>query len=205
MLIDMATLFENTDLSIDHVVVGPLDNNVFTITCASSGESILIDAADENELLGEICIAKNVRKVITTHGHFDHIGAVSHLRNAGIDVGIHQQDATMLPSYDFILNDEDIIELGKLRLKLIHTPGHTPGSVCIQILGTLFLFSGDTLFPGGPGNTQLPGGDFKTIIESIDKKLMTLDFETYVLPGPGNLTTIGTEKDSMEAWAARGW
>lgn len=205
MLIDMATLFENSDLSIDHVVVGPLANNVFTITCGASGESILIDAADENELLGEICIAKNVRKVITTHGHFDHIGAVSHLRNAGIDVGIHQQDANMLPSYDFILNDDDIIELGKLRLKLIHTPGHTPGSVCIHILGTPFLFSGDTLFPGGPGNTQLPGGDFKTIIESIDKKLMTLDFETYVLPGHGNLTTIGNEKDSMEAWAARGW
>ncbi|MBP9116234.1 MAG: MBL fold metallo-hydrolase [Acidimicrobiia bacterium] len=205
MLIDMAIIFENSDIAVDHVVVGPLDNNVFTIFCAQSGEAILIDAADENEMLEDICKQMNVRKVITTHGHFDHIGAVAHLRNVGIDVGVHLDDAQMLPSYDFILNDEDIIEVGKLRLKLMHTPGHTPGSICIKIEGTPFLFSGDTLFPGGPGNTQLPGGDFLTIMKSIESRLMTLDFETLVLPGHGNSTTIGNEKDSIDAWSRRGW
>ena len=201
----MTIIFDNSDFSIDHVVVGPLANNVFTISCASTGESVLIDAADENELLEEICLTKNVRRVITTHGHFDHIGAVAHLRNKGIEVGIHDLDSKMLPTYDYVLNDEDVIEVGKLRFKLIHTPGHTPGSVCIVLLNTPFLFTGDTLFPGGPGNTSLPGGDFKTIMQSIESRIMVMDKDTYALPGHGNFTTLGAERNSLDAWAQRGW
>ena len=201
----MSIIFENADFSIDQVVVGALDNNVFTITCAGTGESVLIDAADENEMLEQICRSKHVRRVITTHGHFDHIGAVAHLRNIGIDVGIHEDDAKMLPSYDYILNDSEVIEVGDLRLRLVHTPGHTPGSVCIKLLDSPFLFTGDTLFPGGPGNTRLPGGDFPTIMKSIESKLMILDAETYVLPGHGGFTSLGNERGSIDAWAARGW
>jgi len=201
----MSIIFENGDFAIDQVVVGPLDNNVFTVTCVNSGESVLIDAADENEMLENICKTKNVRRVITTHGHFDHIGAVAHLRNVGIDVGIHESDASMLPTYDYLLNDDDVIEVGKLRFKLIHTPGHTPGSVCLNLLNTPLLFSGDTLFPGGPGNTSLPGGDFKTIMNSIESRLMVMDGETLVLPGHGGFTTLGNERESLDAWAQRGW
>ena len=201
----MTIIFDNSDFSIDHVVVGPLANNVFTISCASTGESVLIDAADENELLEEICLTKNVRRVITTHGHFDHIGAVAHLRNKGIEVGIHDLDSKMLHTYDYVLNDDDIIEVGKLRFKLIHTPGHSPGSVCIVLLNTPFLFTGDTLFPGGPGNTSLPGGDFKTIMQSIESRIMVMDKDTYALPGHGNLTAISAERNSRDACVQRCW
>lgn len=190
---------------IEHVVVGPLANNVFTIRCAQTGEGILIDAADEDDLLGEMCDRAGVNKVITTHGHFDHIGAVVALRNKGIDIAVHDSDASMLPSYDSIIHDNDILEVGKLRFELLHTPGHTPGSVSIRMIDTPFLFSGDTLFPGGPGATHFPGGDFKTIMNSIETRLMTLPKETIVLPGHGSSTTIGNERSSIDAWAARGW
>lgn len=201
----MSIIYKDSSIILEHVVVGPLANNVFTITCAQSGEGVLIDAADEDELLSEMCMRTGVKRVITTHGHFDHIGAVSALRDQGIDIGIHANDASMLPSYDSILEDEEEISVGKLKLKLIHTPGHTPGSVSIIVKDTPLLFTGDTLFPGGPGATHFPGGDFKTIIKSIEEKLMTLDKDTIVLPGHGAFTTIENERPSIDEWSARGW
>jgi glyoxylase-like metal-dependent hydrolase (beta-lactamase superfamily II) len=201
----MAKVYEDSLISIDHVVVGPLQNNVFTLTCAQTGEGVLIDAADEDELLLDMCKRSGVRKVITTHGHFDHIGAVVALRDAGIDIGIHSEDASMLPSYDYTLEDEDILTIGELKLTLLHTPGHTRGSISIIVQDTPLLFTGDTLFPGGPGATHFPGGDFATIMHSIEDRLMTLDPDTIVLPGHGSSTTIGNERGSIDMWAARGW
>ncbi len=201
----MTKVYEDSTVLVEHVVVGPLQNNVFTLTCTQTGEGVLIDAADEDELLLDMCKRTGVRKVITTHGHFDHIGAVVALRDQGIDIGIHDNDASMLPSYDYILHDEEIITVGEMKLELIHTPGHTPGSVCIRVKDTPLLFSGDTLFPGGPGATHFPGGDFKTIMDSIERRLMTLDKETFVLPGHGSSTTIENERPSIEMWAQRGW
>ena len=201
----MTVIYKDSALVLEHVVVGPLANNVFTITCVQSGKGVLIDAADEDDLLSEMCERTGVKRVITTHGHFDHIGAVVALRNKGIDIGIHSKDASMLPTYDYVLEDEQEISIGELKLKLIHTPGHTPGSVSIQVKNTPLLFTGDTLFPGGPGATHFPGGDFKTIMKSIEEKLMTLDKETIVLPGHGAFTTIGNERSSIDEWARRGW
>lgn len=201
----MTKVYEDSLLVLEHVVVGPLANNVFTLTCKSTGEGVLIDAADENELLEEMCDRTGVRKVITTHGHFDHIGAVVALRDKGIDVGIHDNDASMLPSYDYILHDEEVLRVGDIRLELLHTPGHTAGSVSIRVLDTPLLFTGDTLFPGGPGATHFPGGDFITIMTSIESRLMTLDRDTIVLPGHGQSTTIATERPNIDMWAARGW
>src|SRR4029078_122763 len=99
----------------------------------------------------------------------------------------------MLPGYDFTIPDDDVIEVGALRLKTIHTPGHTPGSTCFLLEGHPVLFSGATLFPGGVGNTTFEGGDFPTIIQSVDRRLFTLPAETLVLPGPGLDHTIGSE------------
>ena len=143
---------------------------------------MLVDAANEHELLLEVCKATGVRRVLTTHGHFDHIQAVTAVRDAGIDVGIAPEDAAMLPSYDFIIPDDDVIEVGGLRLRTIHTPGHTPGSTCFRLEGPPVVFSGDTLFPGGPGNTKFENASFDQIIESIDRRLFTLPEETLVLP-----------------------
>ena len=156
--------YETTDVRIDKIVVGPYENNVFILRDKTTGEAVLVDAANEHELLLEVSRATGVRRVLTTHGHFDHIQAVTQMRDAGIDVGIATQDAEMLPSYDFTIPDDDEIEVGKLRLRTIHTPGHTRGSTCFLLEGHPILFSGDTLFPGGVGNTSFEGGDFPTII-----------------------------------------
>jgi glyoxylase-like metal-dependent hydrolase (beta-lactamase superfamily II) len=121
-------------------------------------------------------------------------------------VGITSEDASMLPSYDEILGDEEVIHVGDLRLHTIHTPGHTPGSMCFSIEGAPVLFSGDTLFPGGPGNTTFEGGDFNTIIESLEQRLFRpLAADTLVLPGHGDHTTIGTEAPHLDEWVDRGW
>lgn len=197
--------FEDTDVRIDKIVVGPFENNVFVVRCKATGESAIIDAANEHDLLLQVSRATGVRRVLTTHGHWDHIQAVTAVRDAGIDVGVAPDDATMLPSYDFVIPDDDVMRVGDLRLRTIHTPGHTPGSTCFLLEGKPVLLSGDTLFPGGPGNTRLPGGNFDQIIESIDRRLFTLPEDLLVLPGHGLDTTIDSERPHLEEWIARGW
>ena len=197
--------YETTDVRIDKLVVGPFENNVFVVRDKDSGEAVLIDAANEHELLLDVCRTTGVRRVLTTHGHWDHIQAVTALRDAGIEVGIADADATMLPSYDFTIPDNDVLTVGGLRFRAIHTPGHTPGSTCFELEGHPVVFSGDTLFPGGAGNTATKGASFDEIISSIDRRLFTLPAETLVLPGHGLDTTVGTERPSLDAWIERGW
>ena len=178
---------------------------MFVVRCKGTGEAVLVDAANEHELLLEVCQATGVRRVLTTHGHWDHIQAVEAVRDAGIDVGIAAEDAIDAAGYDFVIPDDDVIAVGDLRLRTIHTPGHTPGSTSFLLEGHPLLFSGDTLFPGGPGNTKFPGGDFDQIIESIDRRLFTLPADLLVLPGHGLDTTIGTERPHLQEWVDRGW
>ena len=197
--------FEDSSVRVDKIVVGPYENNVFVLRSKATGDAVLIDAANEHELLLEVSRATGVRRVLTTHGHFDHIGAVTAMRDAGIEVGIATADAEMLPGYDFTIPDDEVLAVGDLRLRSIHTPGHTAGSTCFLVEGLPLLFSGDTLFPGGAGNTKQPGGDFGTIITSIDRRLFTLDPDTLVLPGHGLDTTVGTERPNLDEWVERGW
>ena len=192
----MTLLLSDTGYEVHAVVVGPMDNNVFIIRCTETGDAVLIDAANEHELLLELCQKLGVRRVLETHGHWDHIQAVPAVRDAGYDVAVTQADAGMLPAYDDILEDESVIQVGNLRLTTIATPGHTPGSMCFALEGTPLVFSGDTLFPGGPGNTSFEGGDFPTILTSLETRLFTLPAESIVLPGHGSWTQIGTERPS---------
>jgi len=196
--------FEDARIRLDKIVVGPWENNVFVLRDKATGEAVLLDAANEHDLIIPVARASGVRRVLTTHGHFDHIGAVTAARDAGLDVGVAGEDADMLPSYDWIIRDGDVIEVGDLRLRAIHTPGHTMGSVCFRLEGWPILFSGDTLFPGGPGNT-INGGDFPTIIKSLDDRLLPLPPDTIVMPGHGLDTTIGTERPHFSEWVERGW
>jgi glyoxylase-like metal-dependent hydrolase (beta-lactamase superfamily II) len=197
--------YETSDVRIDKYVVGPFENNVFVVRDKGTGEALIVDAANEHELLLEVSRATGVRRVLTTHGHWDHIQAVTALRDAGIEVGVASADAEMLPSYDFTIPDDDVLTVGDLRLHSIHTPGHTPGSTCFLLEGHPVLFSGDTLFPGGPGNTKFENASFDTIITSIDRRLFTLDPATLVFPGHGLDTTIGTERPHLDEWVERGW
>lgn len=204
----MTTLhWADSRLEVHKLVVGPYDNNVFVLRCRETGDAVLIDAANEHEKLLELCTRLNVRRVLETHGHFDHIQAVPAMREAGLEVAISSADAPMLKQvgYDVFLDDAEIIEVGKLRLHAIHNPGHTPGSISFQIEGAPVVFSGDTLFPGGPGNTKPADADFDTIIQSIDNRLFTLPAHTIVMPGHGVDTTIGNERPHLQEWVNRGW
>jgi glyoxylase-like metal-dependent hydrolase (beta-lactamase superfamily II) len=197
--------FVDDQVEITRLVVGPVDNNVFIVRCRATGEAVLLDAANEHDRLLELCQRLGVRQVLETHGHWDHIQAVPALRDAGYRVAVTSADAGMLPSYDDLLDDDHVIEFGRLRLRTIATPGHTPGSMCFLLEGSPVLFSGDTLFPGGPGATSFPGGDFDAIIASIDRRLFTLPRSTLVLPGHGDDTTIGDERPHLDEWVERGW
>jgi glyoxylase-like metal-dependent hydrolase (beta-lactamase superfamily II) len=147
-----------------------------------------------------------VRQVVETHGHWDHIQAVEAVRDAGIDVAVTSADSGMLPSYDQILEDNSVLKIGRLRIGTIATPGHTPGSMSFTVEGTPLLFTGDTLFPGGPGNTSFDHSDFATIIRSIEDRLIApFDADTMVLPGHGAGTTIGAESPHLDEWIERGW
>jgi glyoxylase-like metal-dependent hydrolase (beta-lactamase superfamily II) len=204
----VATVIDYQDAAVEvhRLVVGPVDNNVYILRCRTTGESLLIDAANEHDKLLELCKALDVRQVVETHGHWDHIQAVEAVRDAGIDVAVTQADAAMLPSYDQILEDRSTLEVGRLRIGTIATPGHTPGSMCFTVEGTPLLFTGDTLFPGGPGNTSFEHSDFPTIISSIEGRLFgSFGPDTIVLPGHGAGTTIGAESPHLQEWVDRGW
>ena len=197
--------FEDSRVRVDKLIVGPFENNVFIVRCKSTGDAVLLDAANEHELLLEVCRETGVRRVLTTHGHWDHIQAVEAVRDAGIDVGIAAADAEMLPAYDFVIPDDEVYKIGDLRLRSIHTPGHTAGSTSFLLEDEPLIFTGDTLFPGGPGNTSTPGASFETILASIDRRLFTLPEDMLVLPGHGLDTTIGEERPHLQEWSDRGW
>ena len=205
MATPVEVVWTDADVEVHSLVVGPYENNVSIVRCKRSGDAVLIDAANEHGVLLDLCQALGVRRVLETHGHWDHIQAVPALRDAGYDVAVTAGDAHMLQSYDSLIEDGDVIEVGHLRLRSILTPGHTPGSVCFTVDGTPLLFSGDTLFPGGPGNTKPADADFDTIIGSIDRRLFTLPAESIVLPGHGTSTTIAAERPNLQEWIDRGW
>jgi len=198
--------YQDTAVEVHRVVVGPVDNNVYVVRCRSTGDSLLIDAANEHDRLLDLCRSLGVRQVVETHGHWDHIQAVEAVRDAGIDVAVTSADAGMLPSYDQLLEDRSVLEIGRLRIGTVATPGHTPGSMCFSVEGTPLLFSGDTLFPGGLGNTSFDHSDFSTIIRSIEGRLFSeFGADTLVLPGHGAGTTIGAESPHLAEWIDRGW
>jgi len=187
-------------------VVGPVENNVYVVRCRATGQATLIDAANEHERLLDVARQLGVTSVIETHGHWDHIGAVTEVREAGIDVWVRTEDAHLLPSYDSLLEDDAVLAVGRLRLRTIHTPGHTAGSMCFALDDTPILFTGDTLFPGGPGATKFEGGDFPTIIHSIENRLFRpFRSETMIWPGHGAPSTLGAESPSLQEWIDRGW
>jgi glyoxylase-like metal-dependent hydrolase (beta-lactamase superfamily II) len=199
-------IWSDANAEVHQIVVGPMDNNVYILRCRRTGDAMLIDAANEHEELLDICRRLGVNQVVETHGHWDHIQAVPAVRDAGISVAVTSADAGMLPSYDLILEDEEQLRVGDLRIRTLATPGHTPGSICFAVEDTNLLFTGDTLFPGGPGNTSFENADFDTIITSIDRRIFAaFDPDTLVLPGHGDATTVGNESPHLAEWVERGW
>lgn len=176
--------------------------NCYCLICAESGIGVVVDpGAEADRILAEIG-GRPIHAILLTHGDPDHIGALAEVRAAtGAPVAIHAGDAGRLPiPPDFFLDDKEILAVGGCRLEVIHTPGHTPGSVTLRI-GNLALV-GDTLFPGGPGRSKSPD-DFRQILASITHKLFALPDDTVAYPGHGPPTTIGAARAEYAAFAAR--
>ena len=199
---------------IETITTGICATNCYIFGDDSSKEVVIIDPADEADKIISIIEKNNyiVKYIIITHGHFDHILALKHIKQKyNVPVAIHKNDAEYLSNNslnlssnipniklesidaDIILNDGDTLALGKYNVEVIHTPGHTHGGICIKADGV--LFSGDTLFYNSIGRTDFPTGSFDKLEESI-KKLYTLDDKIKVYPGHGGSTTIGYEKQS---------
>jgi glyoxylase-like metal-dependent hydrolase (beta-lactamase superfamily II) len=203
---DVELVWSDAVSEVHRFVVGDMANNVYVVRCRRSGEAVLIDAANEHERLLRVAQRLGVTSVLETHGHWDHIGAVTAVREAGIEVWVRDEDAHLLPSYDHLLADDAVHTVGQLRLRTVHTPGHTPGSICFALENTPVLFTGDTLFPGGPGNTTFEGGNFATIITSIDERIFRVyGDETTIWPGHGSPSSIGVERPHLDEWIDRGW
>ncbi len=199
-------VWSDASAEVHRFVVGPFENNVYVVRCRRTGEAVLLDAANEHDRLLRVAQDLGVTAVFETHGHWDHIQAVEQVRAAGIDVWVHAEDAAMLPSYDHLFDDDTVHQVGDLRIRTLHTPGHTPGSISFALENTPMLFTGDTLFPGGPGNTANEEGDFTTIITSIEDRIFrTFDGATTIWPGHGAPSTVGLERPHLDEWVQRGW
>jgi glyoxylase-like metal-dependent hydrolase (beta-lactamase superfamily II) len=203
---DVELVWSDSAAEVHRFVVGPVENNVYIVRCRRTGSAALLDAANEHDRLLRVASRLGVTSVLETHGHWDHIQAVEQVRAAGIDVWVRAEDAALLPSYDHLLDDDVIHQVGDLRLRTVHTPGHTPGSISFALEDTPLLFTGDTLFPGGPGNTTFEGGDFATIISSIEERIFRVfSAATTIWPGHGAPSTIGEQSPHLDKWIARGW
>ena len=182
--------------------MGPVDNNGYILSCRATGDGVIIDApAEPEKLIAEVGDVK-VKAIIITHRHGDHTAGIRDIMDrTGAPVVAHPDDAQALPvAPDLQLKDGDTYRVGKVELLAMHTPGHTPGGLCL--FTGKHLFSGDTLFPGGPGRTGSPEA-FRQVKASITRKLLPLAVETTVYPGHGLDTTIGQARDDIKIFDSR--
>ena len=189
-------------IQIERLRLGPFSTNAYIVTCRKTRNSALVDApAEADIILGKL---KNTtpKYILLTHNHMDHIGALAQLRNElKVPLAAHAADSgNLVPPPEILLSDGDTVSVGKLKLKVLYTPGHTPGSLCFRV--GRYLISGDTIFPGGPGKTVSPA-DFNQIIKSITSRIFVLPDDTQIYPGHGDYTVLEKEKDEFAVFASR--
>jgi hydroxyacylglutathione hydrolase len=192
---------DTDDIRITRLELGPYSTNCYIVTCKSSGKSTIIDAPDDaNEIVKQLQGAAP-DCIIMTHNHMDHTGALVDLSTMlKIPVAAHALDAPGLPcTANKLHKDGDILNVGRLKINVIHTPGHTPGSICLLV--GRYLLAGDTIFPGGPGHTSTPA-DFKEILKSIRDKILTLTDDTEIYPGHGGSSILSIERPAIAAFLA---
>ena len=187
---------------IERLTLGPYATNSYILTCPDTGDGLLVDAPAEGSAIVRAATHTKVTHILVTHSHADHIGALSELKSRlRVPVAIHRLDMKALSvKPQILLEDGQEVAFGKARLRVIHTPGHTPGSLCFLV--GKHLLSGDTLFPHGPGRTNTPA-DLTRIIGSITGRLFVLSDDTEVYPGHGNSTILAKEKEEFAVFSAR--
>ena len=206
---------DGAEVDLTKLSVGGMDNNAYCLRLvegpAGEPDAVLIDPADEAPRILEMVGDARPGAIVVTHRHADHwqaLAAVAEATGAPVMAGADDAEAIDHP-VDRLLTDGDEIRVRALALRVLHTPGHTPGSVCLELAAdggwSRHLFTGDTLFPGGPGNTFGNDEAFAEIMRSLRSKLFVLPDDTWVYPGHGDDTTIGAERPQLESWAQRGW
>jgi glyoxylase-like metal-dependent hydrolase (beta-lactamase superfamily II) len=207
-----AQVRELPGLTISKLAVSEMANNAYLLRCTETGEALLIDAAAEPEALRALIGDADLRTVVTTHGHWDHHRALPEVVQAsGALTVAHAADAADLPvSVGRTVEHGDTVTVGRQSLEVIHLRGHTPGSIALVLRGGdgsgTHVFTGDSLFPGGVGNTQQDPERFASLIDDVEERLFgTLPDETWVYPGHGADTTLGAERPNLPEWRARGW
>ena len=201
---------ELPDLTITKLSVGMMDNNAYLLRDRATGEQLLIDAAAEPERLLELVGDAGLSTVVTTHQHHDHWFALADVVTAtGARSIAHPADASALPVVDATVEDGQTVTVGESTLEVIHLVGHTPGSIALVYrdpTGVAHLFTGDSLFPGGVGNTQGDAERFGSLINDVEHKLFDrLPDDTWFYPGHGKDSTLGTERPAVPEWRTRGW
>ncbi len=202
---------ELAELIITKVSVGDLDNNAYLLRCRKTDEQLLVDAAAEPTRLLQLVGDGGLATVVTTHQHFDHVGALEEVvagTGARTVAGADDAEAIPVPT-DVTVRDGDTVTLGSCSLEVIHLVGHTPGSIALLYddpAGTPHLFTGDSLFPGGVGNTWGDADAFTSLLTDVRTKLFDrLPDETWFYPGHGNDSTLGAERPHLAEWEQRGW
>ena len=198
----MARIVEKEYVQIDRLNLGPFDTNSYILTCLLTGDSVLVDVPAEASKILKALKETNPKYILITHNHMDHLGALTEIKSKlRIPIGAHRLDAKGLPLRpEILLEDGEKVPLGKTSLKVLHTPGHTPGSLCF-LFGNR-LIAGDTFFPGGPGKTRSPT-DLKLIIESITSKIFVLPDDTAIYPGHGDSTVLRKEREEFAIFSSR--
>jgi glyoxylase-like metal-dependent hydrolase (beta-lactamase superfamily II) len=198
----MKIMVEDSAVKITRMELGPWGTNAYIVVCQATGNSLLVDAPGEADRILKQLADTSPRYILLTHNHIDHIGALEELKSKlKVPVALHTADASRLAlKPDIELKDGDTIEFGRLNIKALHTPGHTPGSLCFLL--RTYLISGDSIFPGGPGKTGTPD-NFKQIVKSIQNKLFILPDDTQVYPGHGQPTVLGKEKKEFACFNSR--
>jgi glyoxylase-like metal-dependent hydrolase (beta-lactamase superfamily II) len=198
-------------LTITKISVGPMDNNAYLLRSPATGDAVLIDAANEPDRLLDLVRDIPLRAIVTTHRHGDHWQALAAVHEAtGAQVVAHTLDAPELPvDVDRTVEDGDTVPVGDSTLSVIHLRGHTPGSIALRFDepgAHPHVFTGDSLFPGGVGNTWKDPARFEQLIGDVESKIFErLPDATWVYPGHGNDTTLGAERPHLAEWHARGW
>jgi glyoxylase-like metal-dependent hydrolase (beta-lactamase superfamily II) len=201
---------EVAGLRITKVCTPPFTNNCYLLRCTETGDTLLVDAAGDAPGLLALLGDDRLVGVLETHGHWDHQQALADVVAAtGAPVLAHAGDAADLPvPVDRLLDDGDTVQVGSATVSVIHLEGHTPGSLAVLYEGDAVphLFSGDSLFPGGPGNTEKDAARFGSLMDDLERKVFgPLPDETWVYPGHGTDTTLGAERPSLPEWRERGW
>ena len=205
-----ADVRELAELTITKVSVGPMDNNAYLLRCRRTGEQLLIDAANDEARLLAVVGDGGLATVVTTHQHADHWFALEDVVEAtGARSVAHAADAGPLPVVHTTVHDGDTVTVGEVGLEVIHLVGHTPGSIALLYRdpgGFPHLFTGDSLFPGGVGNTNSDPERFTSLINDVEGKLFDrLPDDTWFYPGHGKDSTLGAERPALPQWRARGW